>query len=330
MDDTIVAVTFDASLHLFHAPSDITSLDVPRAVYYGHSMHITCALFSPQWKQLITASSDASVASWDTDRAQATMFTGPHAHTAQVQGMILIDDKLITVGFDDRCVLSEVPERSYITSVKLPSQPHGVGFSPDRNRVLIACDQHLVLVNVVGNTLNILEEYLLALGACTVSVSPVAGIALVCCSSGEFLAFRIQNDKLVKINIANAPSSVPIIASFSSEGSLVAFADQDRQITIFNVQDDGDQVSLSQAMNTWWQKHTARITALTWSPNGQHLATGSLDTSVIVWSLDKPRDAVVLRNAHPMSNSTSLSWINDQTLISTAHDGSIRRWKVTL
>lgn len=77
-------------------------------------MHITCALFNPQLKQLITASSDAGVASWDMDRGLATMFSGSQAHTAQVQGMALVDDKLVTVGFDDRCVLSDVPERSFM------------------------------------------------------------------------------------------------------------------------------------------------------------------------------------------------------------------------
>lgn len=64
----------------------------------------------------------------------------------------------------------------------------------------------------------------------------------------------------------------------------------------FQVHDNGNQISLSPAINTWWQKHTARITALSWSPNGRCLATGSLDTAVIVWSLDKPKDAVVLRS----------------------------------
>ncbi|KAA0200319.1 putative actin-interacting protein 1, partial [Fasciolopsis buskii] len=330
IDDTIVAVTFDTSLHLFHAPSGITCLDSPRAVYYGHSMHITCALFNPQLKQLITASSDAGVASWDMDRGLATMFSGSQAHTAQVQGMALVDDKLVTVGFDDRCVLSDVPERSFIASVKLPSQPHGIGFSPDQNRVLVVCDQHLVLLNVIGNSLNLLEEQPLALGACTVSVSPTAGFVVICCSSGGLFAFRIERDKLIKIGITNAPSAATVIASFSPDGSMLAFADQDRQVTVFNVHDNGNQISLSPAINTWWQKHTARITALSWSPNGRCLATGSLDTAVIVWSLDKPKDAVVLRNAHPMSNSTALSWMNDQTLVSTGHDGSIRRWKVTV
>ncbi|VDP96434.1 unnamed protein product [Echinostoma caproni] len=77
-------------------------------------MHITCAVFDPQTKRLLTASSDASVGSWDMDKGQAEMFSGAQAHTAQVQSMGLFSDKIVTVGFDDRCVLSDVMSRSYV------------------------------------------------------------------------------------------------------------------------------------------------------------------------------------------------------------------------
>ncbi len=37
-----------------------------------------------------------------------------------------------------------------------------------------------------------------------------------------------------------------------------------------------------------WQYHAAKITALSWAPNSSRLATGSIDTNVIVWSVAEP------------------------------------------
>ena len=37
-----------------------------------------------------------------------------------------------------------------------------------------------------------------------------------------------------------------------------------------------------------WQYHSAKITCVAWSPDSSRLATGSIDTNVIVWSVATP------------------------------------------
>ncbi|KAA3673145.1 uncharacterized protein DEA37_0014945 [Paragonimus westermani] len=103
-------------------------------------------------------------------------------------------------------------------------------------------------------------------------------------------------------------------------------------ISVFQITDEEDEhqlPTLKSICSEWWQRQTARVTAIGWSPNGRRIATGSLDTSIAIWSLDTPKHAIVLCNAHPMSNSTSLSWMDDCNLTSTALDGSVRSWKVS-
>ncbi|VDQ10326.1 unnamed protein product [Trichobilharzia regenti] len=99
----------------------------------------------------------------------------------------------------------------------------------------------------------------------------------------------------------------------------------------FQVTFDGDQhdlPTLKSALSEWWLKHSARITCISWSPNGRRLATGSIDSSIVIWSLDEPKKSVQLAGAHPMSSSTALCWISDNRLLSCAHDGSIRIWRL--
>ncbi len=42
----------------------------------------------------------------------------------------------------------------------------------------------------------------------------------------------------------------------------------------------------------WSGFHGAKITTLSFSPDGTKLASGSLDNHIIVWSLEKPSERV--------------------------------------
>lgn len=39
-------------------------------------------------------------------------------------------------------------------------------------------------------------------------------------------------------------------------------------------------------MSTEWGYHTARVNSVAWTPDSKHLASGALDTHLIVWSPD--------------------------------------------
>ncbi|CAL8084238.1 unnamed protein product [Calicophoron daubneyi] len=328
--NTIAVVTFNTYIHLFDAPSATTGLSDPHTVLYGHSMFITCSSYSYTRNRLVTASSDGSVASWDMETCLAEMFSGQHAHTTQIQSIALIDEYLVTVGYDDRCVLATLADRSFIYSVKLPSQPRGVATVPAQMLVVIACNEHMVLLQVSNNTLIVLDEQKIELGSCNLAVSPTTGLTVVCCENHQVLAFRPTSGKIQKIQLANLPSSPLCMARFTPDGSMIAFVAENRNTSVYTIDDpQGELPTLKSAVSDYWQKHTARVTAMGWSPNGRLLATGSLDTCIVVWSLDNPSKPITIRNAHPISNSTSVWWMTDSILVSTAHDGSIRRWKIT-
>lgn len=68
-------------------------------------------------------------------------------------------------------------------------------------------------------------------------------------------------------------------------------------LLFFQVTCEGNQndlLTLKSALSEWWLRHSARITCISWSPNGRRLATGSIDSSIVIWSLDEPRKQVVL------------------------------------
>lgn len=50
------------------------------------------------------------------------------------------------------------------------------------------------------------------------------------------------------------------------------------------------------AHNKEWGFHTARVNSVAWSPDSRRVASGSLDTAVIVWSVDQPAKHVIIKS----------------------------------
>lgn len=75
--------------------------------------------------------------------------------------------------------------------------------------------------------------------------------------------------------------------------------------------------------------HSARINCLAWSPNNSMVATGSLDTCVIIYEIDKPASTrTTIKGAH-LGGVYGLSFISDDTIVSSGEDACVRVWKLT-
>ena len=49
---------------------------------------------------------------------------------------------------------------------------------------------------------------------------------------------------------------------------------------------------VAQVLHSRWTFHASRINSLAWTADGAHLASGSLDTHLYVWSIAKVRPAL--------------------------------------
>jgi WD40 repeat protein len=110
--------------------------------------------------------------------------------------------------------------------------------------------------------------------------------------------------------------------AYSPDGAVLAAGDSLRYVLPLNSE-------TLEAQHKDWTYHTARITALAWSPDCRHLASGSLDTNIFVWSLEKKSSRIKIQAAHPMAQITSLTWIDNNTLLSSGQDCCIRKFVIT-
>lgn len=76
-----------------------------------------------------------------------------------------------------------------------------------------------------------------------------------------------------------------------------------------------------------WSAHSARVNSLSWTPDSRHLASGSLDTHVYIWSTEKLLQNIVIKNA--ASNGVNgVLWVGSTKLASSGADGIVRLWDV--
>jgi WD40 repeat protein len=74
---------------------------------------------------------------------------------------------------------------------------------------------------------------------------------------------------------------------------------------------------------------TFQVNCVAWSPSGRFLASGGLDCTVIVWSMDTPTKHFALPSAHVQSQITGIKWMDDKTIATVGQDGNMKIWNVT-
>ena len=113
--------------------------------------------------------------------------------------------------------------------------------------------------------------------------------------------------------------------AYSPDGSHLVTADGNRKVTLFNVAND-----YSKANPREWGFHTAKVNCVAWSPNSLYVASGGLDCSLIVWSVEKPEKHLILTSAHSQSQLTDVEWLDNQSIATCGQDGNVKVWDVDL
>ena len=113
--------------------------------------------------------------------------------------------------------------------------------------------------------------------------------------------------------------------AYSPDGSHLVTADSNRKVTLFSVGND-----YAKANSREWGFHTAKVNCVGWSPNSQYVASGGLDCSLILWSVEKPEKHKIQTSAHSQSQLNSVVWLDNQSIATCGQDGNVKIWDVDL
>ncbi|KAJ3333532.1 hypothetical protein HDU93_008486, partial [Gonapodya sp. JEL0774] len=286
----------------------------PTRVVKGHQKAIT-ALTKLSPTTLYSGSYDGLVLRWslDTGVPQPIVGTG---HSNQVNDMGVVGGKVITAGMDDtlRVVDEDRFESDVVSTKTVPKS--------------ISTSQHLAVIAGVGEITVLrdgrkLSSTEISYSGSAAAVHPSGTTVAVGGEDGRirFYALDGASGALKEHGEAlDANKAALTTMAYSPDGSLLAAADSQRKILVFDA--PTGKLKLDE-----WVFHTARVNSLSWSPSGKRCVTGSLDTNVHVWSVDEPMKFIAIKNAH-LESVNGVTFLDEDTIATGGQDGALRVWNL--
>ena len=283
---------------------------------FGHDAHINSIAFSPTENIIASGSGDTTVKLWDA-------MTGAEIFTIESRGVISTvafshDGKILAWAdgkTPDIIILYDVETKSIIATYEDPTVWNigSISFSPDGN-TFVTADGHWNVVKVwdinTGNTIDLghvgltpisfsPDSLTFATGGragvklwdvntgenvVSIPVQPNPHVRLVSFSpDGEIIAYRVSGEKFTRLWDVTTQTQTGIIENpsveywaFSPDGKTLASA-AGRIITLWDVVTGQPVATL--------EGHLDRVSHITYSPDGNTLASVSWDRTIRLWDI---------------------------------------------
>ncbi|KAH8325315.1 hypothetical protein KR067_009187 [Drosophila pandora] len=289
----------------------------PLRVVKGHNKPITVLGLSDDRSTIYTGSHDGVVTNWNSGNGTNDRITGT-GHGNQINGIAAWGDFVYTCGIDDSLRQFSVEGNVYTDYVvKLNCQPRGLAILRSENIIALACIKEVILVQDQKKIFSLPIKY----EASSIAVNADTHDVAVGGDDQKLHIYSLKAGVLepkVELDHLGAVTDV----SYSPDQKYLVACDAHRKVVLYSVEE------YKPAHNKEWGFHSARVNTVAWSPNSLLVASGSLDTSIIIWSVANPAKHTIIKNAHPQSQITRLVWLDNNTVISTGQDCNTKVWHV--
>jgi len=222
-------------------------------------------------------------------------------------------DHIVSAGLDDHVRVSHASTLAQVGSFKSETQPKALGSR--KGISVVASADSLVVLDGTKKTFSLPIKY----QAYSVAIS-VDGTEVAVGTDTDIELYTLSANTLKEKKKLSGNRGQIISLAYSHDGNYLAAGDSQRQVIIYETATGS--VKLSD-----WIYHQAKVNSIAWSPSSLRVASGSLDTHIFVWSLEKPEKKIQIKNAH-IGSVNSVAFLDETTVLSVGQDGTAKTWTV--
>lgn len=315
-NDHLVTVSLGGAISIFSASDP----EKTATTFSGHMKSVSSLAFLHQSGQKIILSSsyDGLFVRW----MQGVGYVGKlqRKDSTQIKCFAAVEEELVTSGFDNKVWRIPLNEGKCgeAVHVDVGSQPKDLSLAVKFPEVaLVSTDSGLAILRGSKLASSIKVTYVVTAS----TISPDGAEAIVGGQDGKLRIYSITEDVLTEESVLEKHRGAITVIRYSPDASMFASADANREAVVW------DRMTREVKLKNMLY-HSARINCLAWSPNGQMVATGSLDTCVIIYDIDKPAsNRITIKGAH-LGGVYGLAFCDENSIVSSGEDACVRVWRL--
>ena len=315
-DGLIISIDLEGNLNYLTEASE-----KPVKVVRGHQKAITAAGFTEDTKTLWTGSYEGRVCAWNISAGAADQVDGesPKNYVSGF-GASNLDGRIHTVSWDDTVRSIDASTKSFVgSSAKTDGQPKAVAVASSSGKALtLVATPSAILIYSNGSQIG--SE---AIKFTPTSIAAKENIVAVGGEDKAVHIYTISSTSLTPVTELKDPTAAISALAFSSSNQRLAVGLSNGKIFVYTLSSPSDWTLTTNR----WSAHTARVTCISWSPDGEKAVSGGLDTNVFAWSLADPGKRVKVLNAHK-DGVSGIVWAEESKVISCGADAAVKCWKV--
>ncbi|KAI0346150.1 WD40 repeat-like protein [Trametopsis cervina] len=307
--DDIVSLSVSSDLNVF----DKRISDKPARVLKAPSKSITAAVSASRSGTFIAGVADGRVLSF-SGAEYADVSGDGHKNLVSALG-VAANGNAYSAGFDDKIREISPDESSFIqASFSTAAQPKSLAVAAD-STVFVAEADRIEAVRSNQRVHELTPKY-------TPTVVAASGAIVAIGAEDQKVRLHEWDGKVLKevAVLENNKGSISALA-FSPDGSLLVAGDAAGKIALYDVKE-------KKLITGRWTFHSGRILSLAWAPDGQNVASSSLDTHVYISSVKFPLRSIAIKNA-AAGGVNAVFWLGASKLAGAGADGCVRTWDVT-
>ncbi|KAK6540832.1 hypothetical protein TWF694_008219 [Orbilia ellipsospora] len=326
-------------------------------IFKGHTRHIHDVAFSPNSEWVALAAYDNTITLWDVNTVIGRQTKDTERQIGETEPEIVAtgEQKWVLVGhtnFVTKIICS--PDGNLLASASLDGtikfwnpttgkQVHmfkrwlsgirDIAFSPDGKQVAYAIQGEFGLLLVAtGHQIQLQKFWRKNQDYLAVAFSPSGGELVLALADGTVALYDATTGQEIKV-LGKHTDRVRTV-SFSSNGGIVASASSDNTICLWDTvikQRMVEWPALEQPMKNF-SGHDSRICKLAFSPDGEKLASGSIDGAIIIWDVPTGWPVQRFRGHGGPIQAIAFSPGNEEStllLASGSSDSTMRLWDIT-